>query len=83
MRFSPLFLFSYQENGRDALGNPIKQLAKTGEADGLISPWTAEEIALDVREVTKLNRKIITRASRASLEQADKVSFEEIGRAHV
>lgn len=76
MIFKPLLLFEYQETGKDALGNSINELVQIGESEGRFSNWTAEQIALDTREVTVNNRKIITRESRANLLLTDKVQFE-------
>ena len=77
MRLKPLFLYAYQEIDRDILGNPIKELVQIDESEGRFSSWTSEEIALDVREMTVHNRKILTPASKELLEQADKVKFED------
>lgn len=76
MRFSPLFLYANQETGSDPLGNTINELVQIGESTGRFSSWTSEEIALDKREVTVNNRKIITRASKADLKLATKVKIE-------
>ncbi|MCO7128393.1 hypothetical protein NIE88_21975 [Sporolactobacillus shoreicorticis] len=77
MRFLPLYLFANQQTGLDPLGNPINELVRTGESIGRFSSWTAEEIALDNRQVTQNNRKIITRATKADLLSADKIEFED------
>lgn len=77
MRFQPLSLYKNESLETDALGNPINTLDKFWQADGIFSSWTAQEIALDNRNVTINNRKIITRASKSYLEQADKVKFED------
>ncbi|RDW17045.1 hypothetical protein CWR48_15705 [Oceanobacillus arenosus] len=76
MRFQPLFLFENQKTGEDELGNEINQLVQFKESDGRFSSWTSEEIALDVRNVTVNNRKIITRESKANLLLANKVKFD-------
>ena len=76
MIFKPLFLFAKRENGTDVLGNPIYELVQIGQSEGRFSSWTNEEIALDVRNVTVDNRKILTPCPKKLLEQADKVQFE-------
>ena len=76
MRFQPLSLYKNESLETDALGNPINTLDKFWQADGIFSSWTAQEIALDARNVTINNRKILTRASKSYLEQSDKVKFE-------
>lgn len=76
MIFRPLLFFKNEQTGSDPLGNPINELVPIGEAEGRFSTWTAEEIALDNREITVNNRKIITRASAAVLETVDKIKFE-------
>lgn len=72
----PLFLYEKSETGTDPLGNPVTELVQFGQGEGRFSSWTAEEIALDVREVTRNNRKILTWMKRADLERADRVKFE-------
>ena len=76
MRFQPLLFYKNESLETDALGNPINNLEKFWQSDGRFSNWTAQEIALDNRNVTVNNRKIVTRASKSYLEQADKVKFE-------
>lgn len=76
MRFLPLFLFAKQEIGKDQLGNPINELVQVGESVGRFSSWSKEEIALDKRDVTVNNRKVITTESKANLLLADKIQFE-------
>ena len=76
MRFQPLLFYKNESLETDALGNPINTLEKFWQSDGRFSNWTAQEIALDNRNVTVNNRKIVTRASKSYLEQADKVKFE-------
>ena len=76
MRFQPLSLYKSEPLETDVLGNPINTLEKFWQSEGRFSSWTAQEIALDNRNVTVNNRKILTRASKSYLEQADKVKFE-------
>ena len=77
MRFQHLSLYKSEPLETDALGNPINTLEKFGQSEGRFSSWTAQEIALDNRNVTANNRKLVTRASKSYLEQADKVKFED------
>mgnify|MGYP001570495398 FL=1 len=76
MRFQPLSLYKNESLETDALGNPINTIEKFWQADGIFSNWTVQEIALDNRNVSINNRKILTRASKSYLEQSDKVKFE-------
>ena len=76
MRFQPLSLYKSEPLETDVLGNPINTLEKFWQSEGRFSSWTAQEIALDARNVTINNRKILTRTSKSYLEQADKVKFE-------
>ena len=76
MRFQPLLFYKNESLETDALGNPINTLEKFWQSDGRFSNWTAQEVALDNRNVTVNNRKIVTRASKSYLEQADKLKFE-------
>lgn len=79
MRLFPLFLYADSATGEDPLGNPINELVQIGEDEdyeGRFSSWTAEEIALDDRNVTVNNRKIITKTSKERLSQANKLKFD-------
>ncbi|MBC1272684.1 hypothetical protein [Listeria booriae] len=76
MRLSPIFLFRKVETGKDELLNPITSLEKFGESVGRFSNWSAEEIALDTRGVTKTTRKILTRLSKVDCDAADVVELE-------
>lgn len=76
MRLLPLFLYANNETGEDALGNPITELVVIGESEGIFSTWTDKEVALDNRNVTVNNRKILTRAKKADIVQSSKVLFE-------
>lgn len=76
MRLFPLFLYAENETGKDPLGNPTTESVEIGESEGRLSSWTSKEIALDTRNVTVNNRKILTRAKKADLLLADKVKFD-------
>lgn len=76
MRFQPLFLFENREVGKDRLNNPIHELVLAEVSSGRFSTWSEKEVALDNRNITINNRKILTRARKAVLEKADKVRFE-------
>jgi len=75
MRFYPLFLYANQQIGSDQLNNPIYERVLIGESIGRFSSWSDKEVALDAREVTVNNRKILTRASKAVISEADKVKI--------
>ncbi|HJA89199.1 MAG TPA: hypothetical protein H9948_00215 [Candidatus Jeotgalibaca merdavium] len=76
MRLFPLFLYANQEVGSDPLGNPINELVVIGEFEGRFSSWTSEEIALDNRQITMNNRKIVTTALKSDLQLANKIKFD-------
>jgi hypothetical protein len=76
MILHPLFLYENQQVGSDALGNPINERIMFLEGDGRFSSWTSEEIALDNRDVTKNNRKILTWVKREHLERAEYVKID-------
>jgi hypothetical protein len=76
MILKPLYFFRNEETGRDPLNNPINELVQVGDSEGRFTSWTSEEIALDNRDVTRNNRKIITKAKAADLKNVDKVKFE-------
>jgi hypothetical protein len=75
MRFYPLFLYANQQIGSDQLNNPIYERVLIRESIGRFSSWSDKEVALDAREVTVNNRKILTRASKAVISEADKVKI--------
>lgn len=77
MKFSPLFLYALIETGRDRLGNPIKEKKLIRKSSGRLSNWTAEDIATDIRNLTKTTRKIITRAPYSDCKKSELVVFEE------
>lgn len=76
MRFLPLLLYGNQQTGSDQLNNPIYELVPIGESTGRFSSWTAKEVALDNRDLTVNNRKIITQSKKETLIQADKVKID-------
>ncbi|TLQ07565.1 hypothetical protein FEZ48_06175 [Marinilactibacillus psychrotolerans] len=76
MRLFPLFLYANSQTGEDALDNPITELVVVGESEGIFSTWTDKEVALDKRNVTVNNRKILTRAKKLDIAQSSKVLFE-------
>ncbi|MGO5010796.1 hypothetical protein ACTQ5K_02760 [Niallia sp. Sow4_A1] len=78
MRFLPLLLYGKQQTGSDQLNNPIYELVQIGESTGRFSSWTAKEVALDNRDITVNNRKIITQAKKETLIQVDKVKIDEL-----
>lgn len=77
MIFKPLLFFKNEQMGTDELNNPIYELIPSSESEGRFSSWTAEEIALDKREATVNNRKIVTRAPLPVIKAADRVKFED------
>ena len=76
MRFLPLFFYGNQQTGSDQLNNPIYENVLIGESLGRFSSWTAKEVALDNRDVTVNNRKIITKAKKETLLQVNQVELD-------
>ena len=64
------------KTGTDVLGNDKydTELFKTSE--GRFSSWSATEVALDTRNVTTNNRKLITKALKADIMQATAVLID-------
>ncbi len=81
MRFYPLKIFAEVATGeRDELGNDITELKLISECTGRLSTWTAEEIALDTRNVTKTSRKIITEAKKSDVRKANYITLNDTGK---
>lgn len=70
MRFYDVEVYKSEKTGSDKLGNPIVTLAVLANGEGRKGTWTAEEIALDNRIVTKKLQKAITTVSKSSLSKA-------------
>ncbi|MEK5052049.1 hypothetical protein MHH96_01150 [Niallia sp. FSL K6-0212] len=75
MRFYPLFLYANKKIGSDQLNNPIYEKVLIGESIGRFSSWSDKEVALDKREVTVNSRKILTRAPKAFIDEAESVKI--------
>lgn len=74
MKLYPLTLNSEQKTGEvDKLGNPIIELSFLYEGEGRKSIWSAQEIALDARIVSKNLQKAITTIQRKTLLTASQV----------
>lgn len=63
MRYFTIAFLTEETTGTDVLGNPVTEwlTAKT-RYRGRFTEWSAEEIALEGREVTKSQRKLLTDA---------------------
>lgn len=85
MNLYPIELFENKKIGQDKLHNPIYELSSFYVGEGRKSIWTATEISLDNRIVSKQLQKAVTTLCRSRLEQAvclelngDQYSIEEI-----
>lgn len=65
MRWQTFSVYHNEATGTDELGNIITEPKEYAEITGRFTPWTAEEIQLEERELTKNARKIITPAQRS------------------
>jgi len=76
MRFKPLRLYAANKTGEDVLGNPITESVLIGLYEGMVTSWTTQEIALLDREVTRMQRKLLTDAPIDIIRQADTIELE-------
>lgn len=77
MRLFDIELFKKEKNGVDKLGNPLYQFISFKTGEGRKSIWTAQEIALDSRIVTKKLQKIVTTLSREDLSKTDRLILKD------
>ncbi|MGM0239870.1 hypothetical protein [Enterococcus sp. AZ103] len=77
MRFYPIALNIEKIVGEDKLHNPIVEHVFLDSGMGRKGTWTAEEIALDSRIVTKNLQKVITTLSNTSLKKATQLVLKE------
>lgn len=76
MIFQKMELCEHLITGQDELNNPLYELASFLKTEGRFSNWSEKEIALDTRNITQNQRKIITSASLADCEKAVSVLFD-------
>ena len=77
MRYFTVAFLTKETTGTDMLGNPItKWLTAKTRYRGLFTEWSAEEIALEGREVTKSQRKLLTDAPLSVCRAADGVQAD-------
>lgn len=76
MRLFDICLFKSIPNGTDKLGNQVNKLTTFNTGEGRKSIWTAQEIALDSRIVSKKLQKIITTIDRKELVTATHLSLK-------
>lgn len=77
MRFKKLELYENNVTGTDVLGNEITVPVLIGAYQGLVTSWTAEEIALLDREVTRTQRKLMTDAPISEIKKAEKIRIDD------
>lgn len=85
MNLHPIELFENKKKGEDKLHNPIYELSSFFVGEGRKSVWTATEISLDSRIVSKQLQKAVTTICRSDLRKAnclelngDQYTIEEI-----
>lgn len=76
MRLYEIILKQKQQTAVDKLGNPIYELITFETGEGRKSIWTAQEIALDDRIVSKKMQKVITNLNRDNLQGASHLSLK-------
>ena len=57
----PVTLINRTETGQDALGNPVYEESPDSQFPARFTPWDAQDIALEGREVTVNQRKLLVR----------------------
>lgn len=62
MRFVDYMLISERDTGKtDALGNVIAEKVESGPYQGRFTEWTADDVAVNGRDLTSGSRKMVTR----------------------
>lgn len=64
------------KTGTDILGNDKYDTVLFKTSEGCFSSWSTTEVALDTRNVTTNNRKLITKALKADIMQATAVLID-------
>lgn len=76
MIWKPVTLINRTETGKDALGNPVYEESPGSQFPVRFTPWDAQDIALEGREVTVNQRKLLVRIPRTEFPDCQKVQFE-------
>lgn len=76
MIWKPVIPINRTEVGKDALGNPVYEESRGSQFPARFTPWDAQDIALEGREVTVNQRKLLVRISRTEFPDCQKVQFE-------
>lgn len=76
MIWKPVILINRTETGRDALGNPVYEESPGSQFPARFTPWDAQDIALEGREVTVNQRKLLVRIPHREFPDCQKVQFE-------
>ena len=76
MRWLKATLLHSVETGTDKLGNPIKVDKEVQTVDVRMAPWSLDDVALEGREITETNEKIVCRIRYESFPECDKVCID-------
>lgn len=76
MIWKPVTIINRSETGKDALGNPIYKESNGSQFPARFTPWDAKDIALEGREITANQRKLLVRMPRKEVPDCQKVEFE-------
>lgn len=76
MTWKEVTLINCTETGRDALGNPTCEESAGSIYPARFTPWDAQDIALEGREVTVNQRKLLVRVPRTEFPECRKIQFE-------
>lgn len=76
MIWKPVTLINRTETGQDALGNPVYEESPDSQFPARFTPWDAQDMALEGREVTVNQRKLLVRVARKEFPACEKVSFD-------
>ena len=76
MIWKPVTLINRTETGQDALGNPVYEESPDSQFPARFTPWDAQDIALEGREVTVNQRKLLVRIPHREFPDCQKIQFE-------
>lgn len=76
MIWKSVTLINRTETGQDALGNSIYGESPGSQFPARFTPWDAQDIALEGREVTVNQRKLLVRIPHREFPDCQKIQFE-------
>lgn len=76
MIWKPITLLNCSKTGEDALGNPIYEESQGSVFSARFTPWDAQDVTLEGREITANQRKLLVRMPRKEIPDCQKVEFE-------